>query len=84
PQRTPVLFQAGSSARGQTFAGQHAECVFLSGQSRSATRDQVTQLRQAAVQAGRDANDVKVFMGITVVVDKTEKLAREKLAEYQR
>lgn len=84
PQRTPVLFQAGSSARGQTFAGQHAECVFLSGQSQSATRDQVAQLRQAAVQAGRRADDVKVFMGITVVVDKTEKLAREKLAEYQR
>ena len=84
PQRTPVLFQAGSSARGQTFAGQHAECVFLSGQSQSATRDQVAQLRQAAVQAGRRADDIKVFMGITVVVDKTEKLAREKLAEYQR
>ncbi|MFP4592536.1 LLM class flavin-dependent oxidoreductase [uncultured Ralstonia sp.] len=84
PQRTPVLFQAGSSARGQTFAGEHAECVFLSGQSTSATRDQVAQLRQAAVLAGRRPGDVKALMGITVVVDKTEKLAREKLAEYQR
>jgi alkanesulfonate monooxygenase SsuD/methylene tetrahydromethanopterin reductase-like flavin-dependent oxidoreductase (luciferase family) len=58
--------------------------VFLSGQSTSATRDQVAQLRQAAVLAGRRPGDVKALMGITVVVDKTEKLAREKLAEYQR
>src|ERR1700684_3056601 len=33
PQRTPVLFQAGSSGRGQAFAIRHAECVFVSSQS---------------------------------------------------
>ena len=33
PQRTPVLYQAGSSPRGRRFAAQHAECVFLNGQS---------------------------------------------------
>jgi FMN-dependent oxidoreductase (nitrilotriacetate monooxygenase family) len=31
PQRTPVLYQAGASARGQVFAARHAECVFLNG-----------------------------------------------------
>ncbi len=29
PQRTPLLFQAGSSARGLAFAGRHAECTFV-------------------------------------------------------
>ncbi|ERT19689.1 N5,N10-methylene tetrahydromethanopterin reductase, partial [Pseudomonas putida SJ3] len=38
PQRTPVLFQAGSSQRGLAFAGNHAECVFISGQDKAATR----------------------------------------------
>jgi ribosome biogenesis GTPase A len=33
PQRTPLLYQAGSSARGSRFAATHAECVFLNGQS---------------------------------------------------
>src|SRR5665213_1389133 len=29
PQRTPVLYQAGASARGRGFAAAHAECVFI-------------------------------------------------------
>ena len=30
PQRTPLLYQAGTSGRGKDFAARHAECVFLS------------------------------------------------------
>lgn len=30
-QRTPLLFQAGASARGVRFAAAHAEAVFVSG-----------------------------------------------------
>ena len=33
PQRTPVLYQAGTSTRGRIFAGRHAECVFVNGGS---------------------------------------------------
>ena len=29
PQRTPLLFQAGASDRGRSFAARHAECVFM-------------------------------------------------------
>ncbi|NBA97233.1 LLM class flavin-dependent oxidoreductase [Pseudomonas sp. R5(2019)] len=84
PQRTPVLFQAGSSARGLVFAGQHAECVFISGQHKAATKAQVDKVRASAVTAGRDALQVKVFMGISVIVADTEAKAREKHAEYLR
>ena len=83
-QRTPVLFQAGSSARGQRFAGTHAECVFISGQSRGAVKQAVDSIRESARQAGRDPQGVKVFMGISVVVGATEAEAREKHAEYLR
>jgi alkanesulfonate monooxygenase len=31
PQRTPVLYQAGSSPRGRQFAARHGECVFVTG-----------------------------------------------------
>ncbi|SIR62261.1 LLM class flavin-dependent oxidoreductase [Pseudomonas putida] len=84
PQRTPVLFQAGSSQRGLAFAGNHAECVFISGQDKAATRAQVDKVRAAAQAAGRDPQAVKVFMGITVIVAATEQLAQAKHAEYLR
>jgi FMN-dependent oxidoreductase (nitrilotriacetate monooxygenase family) len=83
PQRTPLLFQAGSSARGLQFAGQHAECVFISGQNKQATRAQVDKVRDAARAAGRDPQAVKVFMGITVIVAATQGQARAKHDEYR-
>ncbi|WP_412461192.1 LLM class flavin-dependent oxidoreductase [Pseudomonas sp. SC11] len=84
PQRTPVLFQAGSSSRGLSFAGQHAECVFIGGQTHAGTRAQVDKVRAAAQAAGRDAQAIKVFMGISVIVAATETEARAKHAEYLR
>jgi len=84
PQRTPVLFQAGSSPRGLAFAGNHAECVFISGHDKTATRAQVDKVRAAAEAAGRDPQAVKVFMGITVIVAPTEQQAQAKYAEYLR
>ncbi|WNC09799.1 LLM class flavin-dependent oxidoreductase [Pseudomonas coleopterorum] len=82
PQRTPLLFQAGSSSRGLQFAGQHAECVFISGQNKQATRVQVDKVRDAARAAGRDPQAVKVFMGITVIVAATQAQAWAKHDEY--
>jgi len=82
PQRTPVLFQAGSSGRGQVFATRHAECVFVSSQSKEGTRKLVDALRKQAAEAGRDPADLKIFMGITVVVGRTSAEAEAKFAEY--
>ncbi|SCX69643.1 FMN-dependent oxidoreductase, nitrilotriacetate monooxygenase family [Pseudomonas sp. NFACC32-1] len=82
PQRTPVLFQAGSSERGLAFAGRHAECVFISGQDKAATRKQVDKVRASAVQAGRNPEDIKVFMGLNVIVGETEAAAWAKHAQY--
>lgn len=42
------------------------------------------RIRQAAVDAGRHADDIKVFMGINVIVAPTDAEARDKLAEYRR
>ena len=82
PQRTPVLFQAGSSERGLQFAGSNAECVFISAQNKPATREQVDKVRASAVAAGRNPDDIKVFMGLNVIVGPTEEAARAKYAEY--
>ncbi|NUY04452.1 LLM class flavin-dependent oxidoreductase [Paraburkholderia youngii] len=84
PQRTPVLFQAGSSGRGQRFAARHAECVFISPPNRAVARETVRTLREQLVEAGRRPDDVKVFAGAAVVTGATEREAREKYADYLR
>lgn len=83
PQRTPVLFQAGSSDRGLLFAGRHAECVFISGQNKPSTKAQVDKVRASAVAAGRNPEDIKLFMGLNVIVGETEEAAWAKHAEYR-
>ncbi|WP_321845684.1 LLM class flavin-dependent oxidoreductase [Paraburkholderia bannensis] len=84
PQRTPVLFQAGSSGRGQRFAARHAECVFISPPNRAVGRETVRALREQLVRAGRRPDDVKVFVGAAVVTGATEREAQEKYADYRR
>ncbi|CAH2895722.1 MAG: Coenzyme F420-dependent N5,N10-methylene tetrahydromethanopterin reductase and related flavin-dependent oxidoreductases [uncultured Paraburkholderia sp.] len=84
PQRTPVLYQAGSSSRGVDFAARHAECVFVGGQNKQLTRSIVDDIRARAVSFGRSPDDIKIFAGITVVVGETERAAQEKFEEYRR
>jgi len=83
-QRTPVLYQAGSSGRGQQFGARHAECVFVSGHTKEAVRKLVNSVRAGAVREGRRGEDVKIFMGLTVVVAPSEKQAHEVYEEYKR
>ena len=82
PQRTPVLFQAGASGRGQRFAARHAECVFISAPDKAAARRTARSLRAEVAAAGRRPEDVKVLMGISVVAGDTDAQARDKLADY--
>ena len=83
PQRTPVLYQAGASARGREFAAAHAECIFVNGQFRHNVREIVSDIRARAKAFGRDPYDIKVFVGATVVVAPTDAEAQDKLAEYR-
>ena len=84
PQRTPVLYQAGSSPRGSRFAATHAECVFLNGQSQPGVKKIVESIRGQAVEHGRAASDIQVFLGATIVTGRTDAQAQEKFTEYQR
>jgi FMN-dependent oxidoreductase (nitrilotriacetate monooxygenase family) len=84
PQRTPLLYQAGSSPRGRRFAATHAECVFLNGQGVAGVKSIVDDIRGLAVAGGRAANDIKVFLGATVVTGATEAEARDKFDDYRQ
>ncbi|MDO7390503.1 LLM class flavin-dependent oxidoreductase [Acinetobacter baumannii] len=83
PQRTPVLYQAGASSRGQKFASQNAECVFIAAPSKIATKKVVQGIRQKLVQQGRDPYSVKIYALLSIVTDETDAKAQAKFKEYQ-
>ena len=84
PQRTPVIFQAGTSSRGQNFAAKHAECVFVAGPSAAVIAPWVRELRSRAKTYGREPGDILIYAEVTVVPGVTEKEAHAKVAEYNR
>ncbi|MBB2753071.1 UNVERIFIED_ORG: FMN-dependent oxidoreductase (nitrilotriacetate monooxygenase family) [Rhizobium aethiopicum] len=84
PQRTPLLFQAGASARGQDFAARHAECVFIASPNPGAARPTVDALRVKTEAFGRGRAALKILNLISVVVGRTERQAQDRLEDYRR
>src|ERR1700722_8537880 len=84
PQRTPVLYQAGTSPAGRAFAARHAECVFMSGPSKKVIAPRVAAIRKLAKEAGRDPNAILMFAMMTVIIAPTDEEAQAKLADYRQ
>jgi FMN-dependent oxidoreductase (nitrilotriacetate monooxygenase family) len=84
PQRTPLLYQAGTSTRGTAFAAKHAECTFVSGPSKQVVRKYVDDLRSAVRAAGRDGDDLKIYAQALIITAPAEAEARAKHEEYRR
>jgi FMN-dependent oxidoreductase (nitrilotriacetate monooxygenase family) len=81
PQRTPVLFQAGTSETGKEFSAKHAEAVFISTSKKQELKEYVADIRKRVADNGREK--ILVFALITIVVDETDEKAYSKLEEYQ-
>ncbi|WP_232716435.1 LLM class flavin-dependent oxidoreductase [Gordonia metallireducens] len=81
PQRTPVLFQAGSSPTGRRFAARNAEAQFIVSPTPQAAKGLVDDTRRLATAAGRDPQDIQFFQGLSFVIGSTEEEARRKAAE---
>ncbi|WP_348759985.1 LLM class flavin-dependent oxidoreductase [Candidatus Methylocalor cossyra] len=84
PQRTPVLYQAGASEAGRSFAARHAECVFVAAPTKGILKNYIADLRWRATAAGRDAQKLLTFNLATLIVDETDAKAQAKFEEYQR
>ncbi|KAL2192823.1 luciferase-like domain-containing protein [Corynascus similis CBS 632.67] len=84
PQRTPLLFQAGTSEAGSAFASTHAEAIFVSSHSPAVLRPKVARIRALAAERGRDPRSIKFFATFTPVVAPTDAEAAAKLAELRR
>jgi FMN-dependent oxidoreductase (nitrilotriacetate monooxygenase family) len=83
PQRTPVLYQAGTSPRGRQFAAEHAECVFMSGPSAKVIAPRVAAIRELAAKAGRNPAEILMFSMMTIILGRTEAEASAKYADYR-
>lgn len=83
PQRTPVLYQAGTSPRGRQFAAKHAECVFMSGPSAKIIGPRVSAIRQEAAALGRNPAEILMFNMMTIILGDTEAEAAAKHADYR-
>lgn len=81
PQRTPLLFQAGASEAGRTFAAKNAEAVFITAPNLAAASRDTADIRDRAVRHGRQPGDIKFFQGLFIVPASTEGEARRKAAE---
>ena len=84
PQRTPFLFQAGTSAAGSAFASRHAEAIFVSAHSPAVLKPKVANIRKLAQEGGRDPASIKFFSTFTPIVARTDEEAQEKLREAQK
>jgi len=82
PQRTPVLFQAGTSDRGRQFAAQNAEVVFLGGTTAAAIRNNIERIRQLTREQGRGEDAIRFITAVSVITAETDELAHAKYQDY--
>ncbi|QTG81323.1 LLM class flavin-dependent oxidoreductase [Arthrobacter crystallopoietes] len=83
-QRTPVIYQAGSSERGKDFAARHAEAVFVSSRTVQRVAADVRDLRERAEAAGRGRDAVKALASLNIVLGETEAEVARKVEEVVR
>lgn len=77
-QRTPVLFQAGTSGPGRSFAARYAEAVFLSGGEPNHVAANIADTRRLSVEYGRPEGAIKFLVGASFITGRTEEEANAK------
>lgn len=78
PQRTPVIYQAGASPRGQRFAVENAEAIFTAAPTKEVLARTVAEIRKGLAEAGRDPYSARIYTMLTVITGETSEGARAK------
>ncbi len=81
PQRTPVVYQAGSSERGIAFGARHGEVLFTVFPNLRVARTYTDRYREAIRGEGRAQDSVKILMGVAVVCAATDEDASKLWSE---
>jgi FMN-dependent oxidoreductase (nitrilotriacetate monooxygenase family) len=84
PQGYPVIVQAGSSGRGQRFAGRWAEVIFTPFFSLASAKQGYDAIRSEAAKAGRDPDQMFLCNLTTPVCAATKSEAEDKMALIEK
>ena len=82
-QGHPLLVQAGSSLSGRIFAGRWAEAVFTAQRTLQEGQEFYADLKQRAVEAGRQPEQIVILPGVVPFLGSTEAEAREREQEFE-
>ncbi len=83
PGRRPLLFQAGQSERGKSFAARHAEAVFSAARGTAQMRAFVDDLGARFERAGKDPARVPIYWAGQPLVAESASEARDRYAEIR-
>lgn len=84
PQRTPVLYQAGSSETGRAFAARHAEAVFVGGSTLEDFAASIADIKVRAEKNGRGPDAVRTLGSAVLIPGRTRADAEATAEEYSR
>jgi len=81
PQRTPTLFQAGTSAKGKEFAARYAECIFTSFRDTASAAAHIGELRARGAALSRPG--LTVLNAVSILVGDTSEDAWEQRRVFE-
>lgn len=81
PQGQPVIFQAGASEVGKSYAAKVADAIFAHAESIEDGVKYYQDVKQRAAALGRSPEEILIFPGIGPIVGKTEEEAERKYQE---
>lgn len=87
PQRTPFLFQAGSSKEGRDFSANNAEAIFIFGTAENtlaSMKPTIADMAQRLIACGRRPSDLLIFAGRNYILGSTEEEAKRLDLEIQQ
>jgi FMN-dependent oxidoreductase (nitrilotriacetate monooxygenase family) len=76
PQGRPVIAQAGASEAGRSLAARVGEVIFTAQQNFEGAKAFYDDMRRRVVQAGRNADAIRVFPGVVPIVGRTDAAAQ--------
>lgn len=80
-QGHPVIFQAGSSEAGKSFAARSADAIFTGHVTLADARQFYQDVKSRAEAAGRNPDELLILPGIAPIIGQTEEEAEQKYQE---
>ena len=81
PQGQPVIFQAGGSEDGRSFAAQRADCIFAPAGTLEKVRDYYQDMKARIAGFGRDASLVAIMPDTNPIIGSTDAEAESRFRE---